>query len=246
MAQNIYDDPDFLAGYARLPRQTLGLEGAPEWPATQALLPPMSGRRVGDLGCGFGWFSRWAAEEGAESVAGFDISEAMIDRASTDTGATFDERVGYRRADLESIDLGTAEFDLVYSSLTLHYIEDLARLMSTISSSVRPGGHLVYSVEHPLLSAPTSQAFQTGADGHTIWPLDNYLIEGERERSWFVDGVRKQHRTVASWVNTTIHAGFQIDELIEWGPSADQITENPKWAIDLHRPWFLLVRASKP
>jgi len=30
MAQNIYDNPDFFAGYSQLPRQVHGLDGAPE------------------------------------------------------------------------------------------------------------------------------------------------------------------------------------------------------------------------
>jgi len=33
MAQNIYDNPAFFEGYARLPRSVQGLDGAPEWPA---------------------------------------------------------------------------------------------------------------------------------------------------------------------------------------------------------------------
>lgn len=68
MAQNIYDNPDFFAGYIQLPRQVQGLDGAPEWPATRAMLPDLSGRRVIDLGCGFGWASRWMREQGAASV----------------------------------------------------------------------------------------------------------------------------------------------------------------------------------
>lgn len=39
MAQNIYDNPDFFAGYSQLPRQVHGLDGAPEWPAIRACCP---------------------------------------------------------------------------------------------------------------------------------------------------------------------------------------------------------------
>ena len=65
IAQNIYDNPDFFAGYSQLPRQVRGLDGAPEWPAIRAMLPALSGKRVVDLGCGFGWASRWMREQGA-------------------------------------------------------------------------------------------------------------------------------------------------------------------------------------
>ena len=39
MSQNIYDDPEFFAGYATLDRSVKGLDGAPEWPTIQAMLP---------------------------------------------------------------------------------------------------------------------------------------------------------------------------------------------------------------
>ena len=68
MAQNIYDDPEFFERYSRLDRSVEGLAGAPEWPALRALLPDLRGLRVVDLGCGFGWFCRWAREQGAARV----------------------------------------------------------------------------------------------------------------------------------------------------------------------------------
>lgn len=84
MTQNIYDDPGFFEAYGRLPRSRQGLEGAPEWPALQRLLPPIDAREVLDLGCGLGWFSRWAADSGARSVLGIDLSERMLADARQD------------------------------------------------------------------------------------------------------------------------------------------------------------------
>jgi 2-polyprenyl-3-methyl-5-hydroxy-6-metoxy-1,4-benzoquinol methylase len=63
MTQNIYDDEVFFVGYSQLPRSIHGLDGAPEWPALRSMLPAFAGHRVLDLGCGFGWFSRWAREQ---------------------------------------------------------------------------------------------------------------------------------------------------------------------------------------
>ena len=53
MAQNIYDTPEFFAGYSQLERSVHGLEGAAEWPSIRALLPDLRGKAVLDLGCGF-------------------------------------------------------------------------------------------------------------------------------------------------------------------------------------------------
>jgi hypothetical protein len=68
VTQNIYDNAGFFAGYAQLRRSIDGLDGAPEWPTLRSMLPDATGKRVVDLGCGFGWFCRWAREAGAASV----------------------------------------------------------------------------------------------------------------------------------------------------------------------------------
>lgn len=242
-AQNIYDDPAFFAGYVTLDRQARGLDGAAEWPVLRSLLPDLAGRRVVDLGCGFGWFSRWADEHDAASVLGFDISAKMLDRARSNTASA---TVEHRRSDLDVLDLEPSSADLVFSSLTLHYVKDLDRLLATIAQSLTPGGSLVLSVEHPILSAPTTQEFDTSATGERFWKLDNYLIEGERVRTWFVDGVVKRHRTVATYVNSVVGSGLTIERIVEWGPTADGVEARPELADDLHRPWFLLVSALKP
>ncbi len=86
MAQNIYDRDDFFTAYSQLPRSVHGLEGAPEWPVVRSLLPDLTGRDIADLGCGFGWFCRFAREQGAASVTGYDLSQNMLERAPRHTG----------------------------------------------------------------------------------------------------------------------------------------------------------------
>src|SRR5882762_23217 len=117
MTQNIYDDEAFFEGYSRLSRSVAGLDGAQEWPALRALLPDLRGRKILDLGCGFGWFCRWAREHGAAHVLGIDVSEKMLARARATTA---DPAIAYARADMEHLELSPESFDVVYSSLALH------------------------------------------------------------------------------------------------------------------------------
>jgi 2-polyprenyl-3-methyl-5-hydroxy-6-metoxy-1,4-benzoquinol methylase len=84
MTQNIYDLPDFFDQYSRMDRSMHGLAGAPEWTSLCSMLPGLRGVRVLDLGCGFGWFCRWAREQGAASVLAVDVSEKMLERATDD------------------------------------------------------------------------------------------------------------------------------------------------------------------
>ena len=62
----LYDDEAFFGNYAQMARSRGGLEAAGEWPQFSALLPQdMSGLDVLDLGCGYGWHCRYAAQRGA-------------------------------------------------------------------------------------------------------------------------------------------------------------------------------------
>jgi len=242
MTEAIYDDPTFFAGYAMLPRSVSGLAGAPEWPALRALLPPLPGRAIVDLGCGYGWFCRFAAEAGAASVLGLDASERMLARARADTT---DPAIIYAQADLETVDLGTARFDLAYSSLAFHYVDGVAALLDRIHRALRPGGALVFSVEHPIYSAPSAPGWSTDAAGRRIWPLDSYMIEGPREVTWLGAQVRKYHRLLSTTLNALHGAGFALDHVEEWQPSAAQIVASPALAAERDRPMFLLVAAHR-
>ncbi|MFC0812980.1 class I SAM-dependent methyltransferase [Paracoccus panacisoli] len=242
MAQNIYDNPDFFDSYSQLPRQVRGLDGAPEWQAIQALLPDLTDKRVADLGCGFGWASRWFREQGAASVAGFDLSRNMIERARADTS---EPAIDYRIADLEMLDLPEAAFDLVYSALAFHYVADFARLIRMIRTALVTGGDLVFTIEHPIFMAAAHPHWTLDEDGRKTWPVNGYSVEGERRTDWFAKGVLKQHRTLATTLNTLIDAGFALRRVAEFAPTAAQIEEMPTLAEELERPMMLLVAATR-
>jgi ubiquinone/menaquinone biosynthesis C-methylase UbiE len=242
MTQNIYDHEEFFQAYSRLRRSVEGLDGAPEWPALRALLPDLSGLSALDLGCGFGWFCRWARQQGAAHVLGIDVSEKMLARGRT---ATVDPAITYIRADMEHLELPPASFDLVYSSLALHYVENLSGLLSQVYRSLFRGGRLVFSVEHPIFTAPSEPRWMPDAAGPKIWPVDGYLDEGPRSTNWLAKGVIKQHRTLATYINMLIRSGFVISHVEEWGPTEQQIAAQPNWADERQRPPFLLVAAAR-
>lgn len=247
-AQNIYDDPQFFAGYSQLTRSVQGLNGAPEWPALRALLPPLAGRRVLDLGCGFGWFSRWALGQGASEVLGLDVSENMLARARAEGPADGATALRYQRTDLEHLErlsLPEAGFDLAYSSLVLHYIENLDGLLAELKRLLAPGAALVLSLEHPIFTAPRRQGWARDADGQRHWPVDGYALEGPRVSDWLASGVIKQHRRLDSYLNALLRHGFVLSNLQEWHPSDAQIAAAPALAEERERPMFLLIAARR-
>ena len=242
MTQNIYDNPEFFEGYSRLSRSVEGLDGAAEWPALKALLPELRGLRVVDLGCGFGWFCRWAQQQGAAAVLGIDVSKKMLARARA---AATDAAITYLEADLEGAELPQAAFDLAYSSLALHYVEDLGGLLAKVRRALAPNGRLVFSVEHPIFTAPTQPGWSLGVDGRKTWPVDSYLCEGPRRTDWLAKGVIKQHRTLTTYLSLLLGLGFTLSHIEEWGPTDEQIAARSALADERQRPMFLLVAARR-
>ena len=241
MSQNIYDDVGFFAAYSRLRRSAEGLAAAPEWPVLRDWIGDIRGARVLDLGCGFGWFCRWAREAGAAAVLGVDLSENMLASAR---GATADGAISYERGDLESLDIAAAGWDLIYSSLALHYVAGVEALFGRVALGLRAGGRCIFSVEHPMFTAPSRPGIET-REGRLVWPMDSYLRAGPRVTDWLAPGVVKQHRPVGAYVTALGRAGLVVDALEDWGPSEAEIAANPGWEGGRDSPNFLLVRSRK-
>ncbi len=85
MKENKYDNDLFFGKYSQMSRSKDGLIAAGEWETMKSLLPDFSGKRMLDLGCGYGWHCIYAMEQGAASVVGVDISHKMLEVAKKKT-----------------------------------------------------------------------------------------------------------------------------------------------------------------
>lgn len=243
MKQNKYDEAAFFEKYSQMPRSIGGLDAAGEWSAFRAMLPDLRDKTVLDLGCGFGWHCRYARERQAKRVVGVDLSENMLARARTMTEDSF---ITYQRLAIEDIDFAESEFDVVISSLAMHYVESFDALCRKVFRYLVPWGSFVFSVEHPIFTALAAQDWHYGPQGEKLhWPVDHYHAEGPRQARFLEDDVVKYHRTVATYVQTLLSSGFRLKALSELQPSQDMLEQNPAWREELRRPMFLLIAAVK-
>lgn len=252
MAQNLYDRADFYDAYiAQIDRSsTHDLVDDPAWSRLGKLVPDVHGMDVLDLGCGTGWFCRWAIQNGAKSVLGLDISEKMLSRAIRLTPGDEYPSVEYGRADLDELDTSLFEdkkFDFAFSSLALHYLVNLDRLVGVVNQVLKPGASFAFNVEHPIYTAPTSQKIMDDPEtGKQIWAFSDYHKEGERVVDWLAQGVRKQHRTITNYMGTFLQRDFIITGFIEWLPTEEELKEGKVSHVEALRPLFLMMRVSKP
>ncbi|MDH6426922.1 class I SAM-dependent methyltransferase [Paenibacillus sp. FSL R7-0048] len=242
MKQNKYDDSNFFSAYQQMPRSIGGLAAAGEWHVLKALLPDLHNKSVLDLGCGFGWHCLYAREQQASSVIGVDISEKMLQQAREKTN---DPAITYIQLPIEDIDFASEQFDVVLSSLAFHYIESFAAICRKVHSFLKPGGSFIFSVEHPIFTSREEQDWYADEQGNRLhWPVDHYQSEGLRETKFLTENVIKYHRTISTYFNDLIEAGFTIKAVKEPKPSAEM--SNDPWMKDEERrPMFLIISAVK-
>ncbi len=232
---SLYDSPEFFSAYAQMSRSREGLSGAGEWTQLRALFPDVQGLRVLDLGCGYGWHCRYAAEMGASAVTGIDASARMIAEAQSRTAHP---RIAYSVCDLTVYEYHPAAFDLVVSNLVLHYVEDLDAVYQHIHRALTPGGVFLMNIEHPTFTAGVRQCF--ASDG--TWPVTDYFLPGERQTEFLGHSIVKQHHTLTQILNGLLKTGFVLEAVEEAMPPEEWQSAMPE---EMRRPMMLLVRARK-
>lgn len=242
MKENKYDTERFFQKYSQMTRSQKGLQGAGEWSELQKILPDFCGKRVLDLGCGYGWHCKYAAEHGAFSVLGTDISKKMLAKAQAINSAP---QINYQCIAMEDLSFPERTFDVILSSLAFHYIEDFESLVVNISKWLKQGGILVFSVEHPVFTSYGTQDWYYDSNGEILhFPVDNYYYEGRREAIFLGEPVIKYHRTLTTYLNTLLQNGFELQHIIEPQPPEDML-ELDGMKDEMRRPMMLLVSALK-
>lgn len=244
MSQNLFDNSEFFEKYKALRDKAYNYNNLVEQPAIKALLPDLSGLKVLDLGCGFGSNCTDFTKRGAAHVVGVDISSKMIDVAKKENAGS---AIEYSVMDMMDIPKLSHTFDLIFSSLAIHYVKDFAHLVKIIYEKLNPGGILLFSQEHPITTAPKFGPVWTKDDAgnRLYYNLADYMVSGERHVYWFIDGVEKYHRPLSEILNTLISTGFRIEKVVEPLPSQDALEKRPELADEFHKTSCIIIKAIK-
>ncbi|SFO23920.1 Methyltransferase domain-containing protein [Paenimyroides ummariense] len=243
MKENKYDEVSFFEKYGKMNRSLNGLDAAGEWHVLKEMLPNFDGKKVLDLGCGYGWHCRYAIENGAISVIGIDISEKMLEKAKQVNQL---DGIKYKQIALEDAQFANGMFDVIISSLTFHYIQSYDVLIGKIYQWLKPRGKFVFSVEHPVFTAEGSQDWIYNEAGSKLhWAVDRYFYEGQRNTSFLGENVLKYHRTVSTYLNELLKQGFKIIEVKEPIPNETMLKNIPEMEDELRRPMMFLISVEK-
>jgi SAM-dependent methyltransferase len=222
-------------------------------PAFLTLLPPVSGLRCLDLGCGEGHNTRLVADRGASMVA-VDLVRGFLEAGAAAAGP----RISYVQADGRTLPFPDDAFDAVTAFMSIMDVADPEQTLIEIARVLRPGGFAQFSIGHPASTTPVRYWVTDDAGERTALAVGGYFSEGVVTETWtFGEApveLRERHRpftvsyarrTLSGWFNAVIAAGLIVDALAE--PCADPATAaaHPEVADTRIAPYFLIVRARK-
>lgn len=240
---NYYDNEDFFKGYMDIRNQDMNYNKCIEEPLMLKMAGDVSGKDILDIGCGTGELSLKLAHT-AKSVLGMDISTKMLNLAKEKNSRV---NIEYKVLSIEDIACLDKEFDMAVSSLAFHYIEDFEKLILDISKLLKKRGSLVFSQEHPMVTANKhlKDWIEDPKTGNRYWPVSNYNEEGVRFETWFINNVKKYHRTLSGIINIIIKNGFEIMEIAESSADDKLISKNKKFFNGKNLAHFLFIKARK-
>jgi len=238
---DFYDDEQVFATYMAHRRRPENPNDTLEGPALRELLGPAAGLRVLDLGCGDARFGRELLADGCRSFTGLEASRNMASAARQVLADTDGQIVEAR---IEDWEYPTAAFDLIVSRLALHYVEDLAEIVTRIYGALVPGGRFVFSVEHPVITS-CDRGWPAGT-ARQDWVVDDYHLSGRRQTTWLGGEVVKYHRTIEGYFGALVAAGFVVEQLREGSPRRELFASEATYQRRLRIPLFLLLAARKP
>jgi ubiquinone/menaquinone biosynthesis C-methylase UbiE len=221
-------------------------------PTLLAVVGPVRGLRVLDLGCGNGYLTRRWARQGAVASVGVDLSAASLRLARAReshqrTGARFVRQNSARMRAFED-----ASFDLVVAHMSLMDIADADRTVQEVGRLLADGGRFVFSIGHPCFDI----------DLHSVWVVERAPFEEDRvyrkvsgyrtekvlRLPWHVSPTERAytlsyHRPLPTYVRYLRRAGMAVVRMEEPTPRPEAIRRSPQGALLEEIPLHLVVEA---
>ncbi len=192
----------------------------------------LAGKRVLDAGCAAGWYTSQLLVKGAEAVA-IDMSPEMVEAAKRRVG----DKAQVMCLDLESpLPFEEESFDLILSSLTLHYLQDWEATFKEFQRILKPGGTFLFSVHHPLTDL---RLLDKAKYFETELIVDEWKKDGKSFKVPFY------RRPLNEILNKTLEH-FTVIKVIEPQPTLNFKERNPVGYRKLMgSPNFLIVESKK-
>ncbi|MBO8160155.1 MAG: class I SAM-dependent methyltransferase [Thermosipho sp. (in: Bacteria)] len=201
-----------------------------ERPAMIKAIGKVRGLTVLDAGCGAGFYTKWLADNGAKEVIGIDFSKNMIEAAKRRAG----NKAKIIETDLnKKLPFENNYFDMIISSLTLHYVRNIATTLKEFNRVLKQNGKLIFSIHHPLMT-------------YLHFQIENYFDEVLLEDKINKIPVYFYHRSFTTIFKALNENGFLVEDLLEPKPTEKFKEYDRENYIKLNKkPHFLIIKTLK-
>jgi len=222
-----------------------------EKPAMYAALGDVKGKRILCLGCGAGEECAYFVARGA-TVVGVDISKSLIEKARHDVPEAV-----FHVMDIEKIPFPQSSFDIVYSSLVLHYLKDWTLVLEKVRSVLRPKGIFLFSTHHPAYwgaekietkdTVSIFLGFSRNRRTKRIVVSGDYIHARKIHDVWNGDfHVTYYHRPLSHLLRDIINSGLKLVDCIEPRPLLSAKKLNPSFFEQTDKlPLFIIFKLVK-
>jgi ubiquinone/menaquinone biosynthesis C-methylase UbiE len=223
-----------------------------EKPAIYNLLPSVEGKRVLCVGSGYGEECARILALGAKKVVGIDLSESNVQQARQQYPS-----LEFHQMDMEQMSFGPASFDVVFSSLALHYVQNWNTTLTGMRRVLAPDGSIVISTHHPASWSALKEeneitkrqllGFEVDKASGNISLFGDYLHErpviskfgGTFEASFY-------HKNFSGMLREFRDAGLCVVDCQEPGPIAEAQALDPQfWELRSRFPLFILFKLER-
>ena len=218
-------------------------------PRMLEMLGDVAGRRILDLGCGEGGYSRQLKRRGADMI-GIDGSETLV-------------RIARERAEVENLDMqficananaldtiADSSCDIVVAAMSLMDVEDYPGAVREIRRVLCNGGTLVMSITHPCFTGRVAEWERDPDDRHHLlyFKVDRYFDRQAWEETISRESsarMLRRHRPLQDYVQVLLREEFLLRDFCEAEPTEDELRKSDRFRKLARVPYFLFMRWEK-
>lgn len=248
---------DMACGYDKFVSDAYSYVKMVEMPAIMGMLKDLEGKEVLDLkgrealdlGVGSGEYALAFARKGAK-VTGLDISQKCLDLVQ-EKARNEGIDLNLVRGSISDLRFLNRQFDMVFSSTTMHYVEDIEKAFKQVNRLLKNDGIFLLSVVHPFYTATYTLADYRNVDKHATFGL-RYFVHKVRNyvppwaKYCTVNHCISYHHTVEDYFNALAAAGFTIESLVEPEPLPVLKEKHPRRYHEMmNTPVFMIFKCHK-
>jgi SAM-dependent methyltransferase len=186
-------------------------------------------------------------------VKGFDISKESIELAC----AEFPD-IDFQIMDMHYLEYDDKYFDFIYSSLTLHYSEQLDQVLAEFRRVLKPGCRAQFSVVHPIkwgaevrrdTKDENKKSFIMGYDTSQtpIHIYGDYLNTTQvTQKPQGYPYITYWNRPISEYLHIIRKTGFNLIDFVEPAPVSEAKDTDPEyWHIYSKIPQFMIFIVEK-